>query len=295
MPLHHTGRMLVVFALAWGGAGLGSAGNAADPLPPEKTLQQRMGEQGLLRHRGHWRTPQEIELIERAEREQLAQREWRTRLERLRAQVDKPAQSAAALEELRGISDPFAVPALAAALAGEPAFRVRSCYVESLARIRSQEAFGTLLVVALDHADPETRVIAVERLAVIGPHLAAPPLAAALRDADNARVNRAAEALGRLGSPTAVAALIEALETPHLVLEGDGTPEGSTTATFTPNGGGLALGGGTKRVRKTLRNDRVLEALIALTGANFEWNASAWKAWLANRQLPPPGYDPRRG
>lgn len=295
MPLHHIGRVLVVLALAGGGAGRGSTGNAAEPLPPEKTLQQRMGEQGLLRHRGHWRTPQEIELIERAEREQVAQREWKTRLERLRAQVDKPAQSAAALEELRGISDPFAVPAVAAALATEPVFRVRHCYVESLARIRSQEAFGTLLVVALDHADPETRVIAVERLAVIGPHLAAPPLAAALRDADNARVNRAAEALGRLGSPTAVAALIEALETPHLVLEGDGTPEGSTTATFTPNGGGLALGGGTKRVKKTLRNDRVLEALITLTNANFEWNSAAWKGWLAHRQLPPPGYDPRRG
>lgn len=295
MPPCRFGRVVMLLALAWAGLGRAAVGTAADTLPPEKTLQQRMGEQGLVRHRGHWRTPQEIELIERAERQELAQKEWKNRLERLRLQVDKPAQSATALEELRGISDPFAVPAIAAALAKEPVFRVRNCYVESLARIRSQEAFGTLLLVALDHADPETRVIAVERLAVIGPHLAAPPLSAALRDADNARVNRAAEALGRLGSPTAVAALIESLETQHLVLEGDGTAEGSTTATFTPNGGGLALGGGTKRVRKTLRNDRVLEALITLTGANFEWNASAWKAWLANRQLPPPGYDPRRG
>lgn len=295
MPRHRLGCVLAVFVLAWGGPSRSWTCRAADTVPVEKTLQQRMGEQGLVRHRGSWRTPQEIELLERAERQQLAQKEWKNRLERLRSQVDKPAQSAAALEELRGISDPFAVPALAAAVAKEPVFRVRSCYVEALARIRSQEAFGTLLVVALDHADPETRVIAVERLAVIGPHLAAPPLSAALRDADNARVNRAAEALGRLGSPTAVAALIEALETPHLVLEGDGTPEGSTTATFTPNGGGLALGGGTKRVKKTLRNDRVLEALIALTGANFEWNAAAWKAWLANRQVPPPDADPRRG
>ncbi len=289
------GGVLAAVGLVWGGAWCASAAEKDGSLPVEKTLQQRMAEQGLVRHGGNWRTVQEIELIDRKERQELAQKEWKTKLENLRRRVDKPAQSAEALEEIRGISDPAAVPAITAALAKEPVFRVRNCYVEALSRIRSQEAFGTLLLVALDHADSETRVIAVERLAVIGPHLAVPPLAAALRDADNARVNRAAEALGRLGSPTAVAALIESLETQHLVVEGDGTPEGSTTATFTPNGGGLALGGGTKRVRKLLRNDRVLEALISLTGANFEWNAAAWKAWLANRQSPPPGYDPRRG
>ena len=40
------------------------------------------------------------------------------------------------------------------------------------------------------------------------------------------------------------AALIEVLETEHVVTVGGGPPEGSTTATFTPSSGGLSMGGG---------------------------------------------------
>ena len=47
-------------------------------------------------------------------------------------------------------------------------------------------------------------------------------------------------------------------------------------------------------MKTTLRNERVLETLVTITGANFEWNAAAWRAWLASREAPP-DYDPRRG
>ncbi len=151
------------------------------------------------------------------------------------------------------------------------------------------------MATALDHADAETRIAAVERLVAIGPHAAVPTLVAALASADNAQVNRAAEALGRLGVPSAVGPLIAALETRHVVVTGDGTAEGSTSATFTPAGGGLSMGGGPKRQIVTVRNERVLEALITLTGSNFEWDARAWRAWLASRHAPPAGFDPRRG
>jgi hypothetical protein len=43
-----------------------------------------------------------------------------------------------------------------------------------------------------------------------------------------------------------------------------------------------------------VRNDRVLEALVALTGQNFAWNAAGWRAWLANERALPPEFDPRR-
>jgi len=274
-------------------------GPAAEPEKP--TQQELMAERGFVRYRGAWRTVQEIELVERGERVNLAQKEWNAKLERLRRQVDQPNQfdqpnqADRAAEEIREICDPYAVPALAAALPREPVARVRGWYVEALARIGSSDAIGVLVSAALDHADPETRIAAVERLVVIGPHVAVPPLVAALRSADNAQVNRAAEALGRLGVPAAVAPLIDALETPHIVVTGDGTPEGSTSATFTPSGGGLSLGGGAKRAKVAVRNDRVLEALVTLTGANFTWDARAWRAWLATRRSPPPEFDPRRG
>ena len=264
--------------------------SAEQRLSPQELMTAR----GFVRYRGMWRTVQEIELIERSDRVNLAQREWTIRLERLRKRLDDPRQAEAAVEEIREIADPFAVPALAAALGKERMPRVRADYVEALSHIRGAEAMTALVSVAVDHADPETRILAVERLVDIGPEIAAQAIAGALGGADNARINRAAEALGRLGSASAVGPLIGALETEHMLVAGGGAPEGSTTATFTPSGGGLSMGGGPKRQKTRVQNQRVLEALVKITGENFDWNTAAWRAWQANRQLPP-DFDPRRG
>jgi HEAT repeat protein len=267
-----------------------SESTAAKPPSP----QELMGARGFVRYRGMWRTVQEIELIERADRVNLAQKEWVSRLERLRKRLDDPRQAEAAAEEIREIADPFAVPALAAALGKERMPRVRACYVEALSHIGGQESLATLVTVAVDHPDPETRILAVERLVDLAPGMAAAAIVGALGGADNARINRAAAALGQLGSPVAVGPLIEVLETDHMVVVAGGAAEGSTTATFTPSGGGLAMGSGPKRQKTRVQNQQVLEALVKLTGANFEWNTAAWRAWLANRQSPP-DFDPRRG
>lgn len=276
-------------------ASLAVAVLAAEPAAVPRSPQEVMGERGFVRYRGAWRTVQEIELIERAEQASLARKEWVTRLERLRRQLDQPATADRAAEEIRGIADVAAVPAVVAAIGKEPVPRVRGWYVEALARIRSPEAVAALVSAAVDHPDGDTRILAAERLVVIGPHAAVPPLVAALHGPDNARVNRAAETLGRLGVPAAVGPLIDALQTKHVVVQGDGTGEGSMTAAFTPAGGGLSMGGGPKKATILARNDSVLEALIALTGKNFAWDAAAWRMWLASQQAPATGYDPRRG
>ena len=287
--------MLVALMLSTTVSSAAEPGDDSEVTPAPKTHQQTMAAMGFVRHSGGWRTAQEIELIERAERAAAAQRDWNKRLERLRRDLAEPRQTDRAMEEIRGITDPFAVPAIATALAQEPNVRVRTLLVEALSRIRSQDAFAALVIVSLDHPDPETRIAAVERLTVIGPQLAVPPLTAALASADNAQVNRAAEALGRLGVPSVVAALVNSLETEHVVTTGTGKAEGATSVTFTPSGGGLSMGGGPKRTKVRARNDRVLEALVTLTGVNFEWDGAAWRAWLANRQAPPADFDPRRG
>jgi hypothetical protein len=268
------------------------AATADEPAKP--TQQELMAERGYVRYRGGWRTAQEIELIERAERVMLAQKEWNGKLERLRRQIDQSAQADQAAEEIREISDPLAVAAVAAALASEPVFAVRRAYLEALSHIRTPDAVATLIGAARDHPDRETRFAAVERLLVIGPHQALSPLVAGLTSADNAQVNRSAEALGRLGVVDAIEPLIAALETKHMTVTGAGQPAGSTSATFTPAGGGLSMGGGPKPKLVGVRNDRVLEALVALTGQNFEWDAAGWRAWLANERALPSEFDPRR-
>ena len=273
---------------AWAVLAAAQAGEPAGSAAP--THAETMAAMGLVRHDGAWRTPQEIELASRAEREAQARREWTKKLGRLRRGIDRGDATAA--EQIREIADPLAVQALVAALGIDPDLRVRGLYVEALSRIRAPDAFAALVAVALDHADPETRIACVERLAALGPTGAAAAFTAVLADADNARVNRAAEALGRLGEPSTVAVLIASLETRHVVMQGDGAAPGSTSATFTPSGGGLSMGGGPKPVATVVRNDRVLEALVTLTGQNFSWDAEAWRRWLAARECP--DFDPRR-
>jgi hypothetical protein len=260
---------------------------------PQRAQKELMAARGYVRHRGAWRTVQEIDLIERNERASLAQKEWGRRLEKLRRDADRPATADRAAEEIREISDPFAVPALTAAAGKETNPTVRRWYVEALARIGSADAMRALVAIALDHPDPETRIAAVERLEKLGPQFAAPLLTAALGSGDNAQVNRAAEALARLGGAEAIAPLIAALQTRHVV--GADAPDGQMSATFTPSGGGLSMGGGPKQSVVVARNAQVLEALVAITGTNHQWDVDAWRRWHAARNAPPAGFDPRRG
>jgi hypothetical protein len=257
-----------------------------DDEPQRVTQQEAMTKRGLTRYRGAWRTRQEIDLIEREQRDDVARKQWVGKLERLRGQLDDPATAPRATEEIRGIADPLALPALVAAIGKEPVLRVRLLEIETLSRLPGPDVFAALAAIALDHPDPETRIGAVERLAALGPRPVVPLLVAALAGPDNARVNRAAEVLGRLRATGAVGALIGVLETEHVVVSGGGR-EGQTSATFTPSGGGLSLGGGPKRGKVRVRNDKVLEALVEITGVNFEWNVDAWRGWLATRDAPP--------
>ena len=162
-------------------------------------------------------------------------------------------------------------------------------------RIGTPAAQATLVAAAVDHPDPETRIDAIDRLTKLSPLAAATALTAALAGPDNTRINRAAAALGRLGEKGVVPQLIKVLETRHVVTVGDGPPEGSTTATFTPSGGaGLSMGSSRQQVAVPMKNQQVLEALIELTGQNFGWDLAAWRAWLA-RQRAPASIDLRRG
>ena len=269
------------------GADHARAERSPGAAPPSQ--QALMTARGFVRYRGAWRTSQEIELIERSERETVTQKQWGPRLEKLRRRLDDPATSATAAEELREIVDPAAVPSLGDAVAREPVPQVRAFLLEALARIGTPDAIALIVQVAIDHTDPDTRLTAVERLQAIGPRIAEPALVAALGGPDNARLNRAAEALGALGLVGAAAALVDALETEHVVIASDGRQAGQTSVAFGNSGGdGLSLGGGPKKGKVRLRNEAVLAALVQITGQDFQWNLPAWRQWLASRDLAAP-------
>jgi len=263
----------------------------ADRSPGAAPASQQalMTARGFVRYRGAWRTSQEIELIERSERETVTQKQWGPRLEKLRRRLDDPATSATAAEELREIVDPAAVPSLGDAVAREPVPQVRAFLLEALARIGTPDAIAIIVQVAIDHTDPDTRLTAVERLQAIGPQIAEPALVAALGGPDNARLNRAAEAIGALGLVGAAAPLVGALETEHVVIASDGRQAGQTSVAFGNSGGdGLSLGGGPKQGKVRLRNEAALAALVRISGQDFQWNLPAWRQWLARRDLAEP-------
>ena len=246
------------------------------------THAQRMETLGYHRYRGSWRTQQEIDLDKQAEAVTKSRVVARKRLERLRRELDKPEDGKHIADEIRQTNDPFAVMALIAAINTDPVPRVRLLYVEALGNIVSTDAIGALLSLVLNHADSEVRWSAIEQLNDKDSMQVVPALVAALQGPDNQRINRAAVALKTLGDESAVQPLINVLITQSVVPSGAALG-GKTSVTFSPIGGGLALGSNQKRKVISSQNTQVLEALTTLTGVNYGWDQTRWQLWFLNQ------------
>lgn len=241
---------------------------------------------GYQRYEGSWRSSQEISLMKQADRVTAGEVAAKKRLERLRRELDKPETAEHAAEQIRMIDDPLAVSSLSQAIRAEPVARARLLYVEALAHIDTVDAVGALLALAVDYPDREVRWQATKQLKQARPTQVVPPLLASLFGPDNGRINRAAAVLGEVGDRSVVQPLIKVLVTNHQVVTEPGSG-GKTSATFTPGGGGLSLGGSLKTSTVRVENRQVLEALIKLTDVNYGWDQSGWKSWWRNQQLSP--------
>jgi len=250
------------------------------------THTQRMESHGYHRYRGSWRTQQEINLYKQTEAATKSRVEARQRLERLRRELDKPGANEDFATEIRQTNDPFSVMALITAINTDPIPRVRLLYVEALGNIDSADAVGALLSLVLNHSDSEVRWSAIEQLKEKESIQVVPPLVAALRGTDSNRINHAACALKTLGDESAVQPLIDVLITRYVVSSG-AESGGKTSVTFSPTGGGLALGGNQKTKAVSLQNAQVLEALTTLTNVNYGWDQSRWHLWFLNQGVPP--------
>ena len=246
------------------------------------THAQRMETLGYHRYRGSWRTQQEIDLDKQAEAVTKSRVVARQRLQRLRRELDKPEAGKNIADEIRQTNDPFAVMALIAAINTDPVPRVRLLYVEALGNIVSTDAIGALLSLVLNHADSEVRWSAIEQLNDKDSMQVVPALVAALQGPDNQRINRAAVALKTLGDESAVQPLINVLITQSVVSSGAASG-GKTSVTFSPTGGGLALGSNQKQKIISSQNTQVLEALTTLTGVNYGWDQTRWQLWFLNQ------------
>ncbi|MBL9123167.1 MAG: HEAT repeat domain-containing protein [Planctomycetaceae bacterium] len=262
-----------------------------------KTREQVQKDRGFVRYNGEWKLPQEIELLEKQKKDKLAERQWFGRLNKLRDELHSE-KAAEATAKLRAINDPYALKAIAEALQTEPNQQVRIWLLESLTKIPSPEATMLLVGVALHDGIEEVRLSALDFLVEQKNPEVPAMFIAALKDNNVQVINRAAHALKRLKHPAAIGPLIDALVSVQKIDIVEGQP-GGIGATFGKGpggtgGGGLSVGQSVRTEYRTIQNPEVLDALIKLTGNNFEHNVNAWKAWFA-QQKKPETLDGRRG
>jgi hypothetical protein len=260
-----------------------------------KTQDEVMTERGYVEYKGRWRLPQEIEILEQERKNDLALKGWYANLKRWRDWYDGDRHDEA-VRCIREIKDPLAVRALSQLLEKDTDQAVRILAAEALNNCGTSGAVALLSAASLEDESQEVRLSCLDYL-TDGKH---PETLGyfilKLHDKDNKIVNHAAVALSRMKDQSAIAPLIDALVTNHKFKLVPGGPQGNYSTTFGSNGaGGFSFGGSQpKVVSQDIQNPSVLDALVTLTNANYNYDKTAWKNWLAT-QRKSKMLDPRRG
>lgn len=262
------------------------------------TRQQVMEDRGMIWYRGKYRLPQEKQIIEEQEKIEAASGQWKRKLGQWRGWIGGK-RTPLAYQNIRGIADPFAVEALAAALSEDSGNdHARLAYIEALARIGTTAARQALAAQALRDPIAEVRLTCLDYLKQEKAPDVVDYFIGRLRSGNNIEVLRAAVALGHLEAKSATGPLINALVTRHKFKIGGGNP-GQMTTGFSSGPGGspgsFSMGGqGPKIISRDFHNQAVLDALVSLSGGvNYGFDVARWKAWYA-AQKRLPGLDARR-
>jgi hypothetical protein len=242
-----------------------------------ETREQHQRSAGYELYRGRWRLSQDIEVQEDKAKRDLAEAEWLVKLKRWRADLTTE-RAVAAYQSLEEVKDPLAVPAVRKLLALERHRKVKIIYLDLLQRISDGAGIQALLHTALNDPDDEIFLEASDRLEKVPPHLITKSLINSLRDSNNVRVNRAGYLIGRIGDRRLVSPLIDSLITLHRTVI-PGSAGGDATSIGSDGSIGMSRGTDPKAIDVPVQNRKVLEALVALTGQNFDYEQRAWRRW----------------
>jgi hypothetical protein len=248
------------------------------------TRDEVMVERGMVFYEGKWRTKQDVAIRERDKQAENTNVDWLKNIRLWRGWLDnrRPERVAEAEALIRAINDPEAAPALARVLNGENDRDVFELLLDVLGPLDHSIAVQTLVAYTLDPAiKADIRDKCLDYLIHRNRPVQIFPYVQALKSKDNVVVNRAGYALGRIADEAAISPLIDALVTKHKY-QVDMGPEMTASA-----GGGLSVGGGGIKIfEKEEQNERVLQALMKLSGnQNFEYDEPAWRAWFVDRQM----------
>lgn len=250
------------------------------------TQNEYMRRQGYILSGGAYRLPQEIELGKRARQWELDTKAWRKNIRMWFSWLAGKGKGAEqALENLRGIRDEAAAPALAEALADPHLPRyLRLLCLDVLTRFPPNYYTSTLIRVAMADPDQEMSEKCLDVLREQRSQQALATFVKGLKAKSNVVVNRSAQCLQGLGDPAATVPLIDALVTSHKFIVASGAPGGMAAGFGGADGdgglGGLSMGPKTKIISRNLENQSVLSALTNLhQGINYDFNEAQWKAW----------------
>ena len=260
------------------------------------TQQEMLGSKGYIQVGNSWKTRQQIDVEQHFARRDKFEKEWAGRIDALRSSVYSNPQSRV---ELAAINDPLAAGALTKALPNESEPDVRILLIEALGNIGTSPALHEIARWSIDirESNNEVRRTCFE---VLKKHPTALPAIVGFYarhlqvQSGVPTINRAAYAIGQVGGRSAVPQLIDALVTTHVEVR-TVTAQGTTglnTGTNSP--GGLTWGQSTARIANDSFNLEVRNALMLLTGVDFQFDKDAWKAWLIQSRRTPT-FDARRG
>ncbi len=274
------------------------------------SLEEHMLDQGYVRYRGRYITPEEKLLLEHSQEERERQNEWMAKASLwaswLTGRIDK--QREIALENFRTIDDPLAIPGLQRHLGEQENRNLRSLYIETLSQINDSSAITALVRMGVFDGDRGLRLRAIEKIPENQTYLAVTEFVQHLRDSQNVVVRRAATGLKTLGSSKAVPQLIDALVTNHSYRIK--VPNPTTGVSLGPGGSVSSGGRGSllppdieaalltgamspdniilppgpqsfhwETVNIAQQNPEVLEALRSLTEVDFGFDERTWKLW----------------
>lgn len=253
------------------------------------TQEQHMESLGYIKYKGAWRTNQEVEIENHQSQQDLAVKKLRKDIRMWFEHLAGGGRLAdAANRNLNALHDPEAAPALAEILGDSQQPRVvRQRCLDILGKLPTNMATPTLKNIALADPDPTIQDACLDRLKEQGAYLVIPVFLNELKNKDNARVNRAADCLQRLGDKSATLPLINALVTEHKYTVNPGSAPGSMTPNFgtAPGAGGLSMGSKAVTVKEARKNPSVRSALTSLyPGVNFDYDIAAWRAWYSQSQ-----------
>ena len=178
------------------------------------TKPQWAEKNGLIHYHGRYRTAQEIELMERDRKGELAQKQWFRKISQWHDWIGKGGDRRAQAEEnIRAIRDPSAVAALVKNFDKLNVQRVKLWYIEAFGNIPSGAAATVLVNYSLDDPDEEIVISCFEALQKRKSASIVRMYVKMLRDKDNQRVQRAAIGLNYMGDPSVIGPLIDALVT----------------------------------------------------------------------------------